>query len=160
MPLYHVWDFFDKVGTVEFVCNGLYYDYEAEIRTSRTDFVRLYGHSETGSIKLGLFIYEGTVLRCRGRISARSLGNEPENLRYSLQNEPLLYLKDRLLYQNALLWNPKGRRFVVIRHENRLPDEVMPYFCFLKPLEVDGTSCLGFEVDNNEKPVFSELMME
>lgn len=160
MPLYDIWDLFDKVGAVEFVCNGLYYSYEAEIRTSRTDFVRLYGHSETGSVKLGLFIREGNVLRCRGRISARSLENVPENLRYSLQNEPILFPKGSLSNPNVLLWNANGRRFVSIRHENHLPDEIMPYFCFLTPMEIDGTSCLGFEIDNDEKPLFSELIKE
>lgn len=151
-----VWDQNHKVGTVKFSCSGLYYAYEAEIRTSKSDFIRLYAHSENESIKLGLFIWEGAVLHCHGRISARSLKNAPENLRYSLQNEPLLYQNGTIWGDNVLLKTANGRRFVSIRHENDLPEEIMPYFCFLHPIEIDGTNFLGFEIDSTEKPVFFE----
>ena len=58
---------------------------------------------------------------------------------------------------NALFLQENGRRFVAIRHENRLPEEIMPYFCFLAPRVIDGTSCLSFEVDDCGKPVIPEL---
>ncbi len=64
------------------------------------------------------------------------------------------------LPENALLLQENGRQFVAIRHENRLPEEIMPYFCFLAPRVIDGTSCLVFEVDADGKPVIPEQFKE
>ena len=136
MCTFPVWDMFTEVGTVSFADSGLYYDYSAAIRTGRPDFIRLYCHNDDDTTRLGVFSLNEDLLTCGGRVSKRTLGKLDESTLFSIHKDPFYKLKTPLdggyLPQNALYKPQKGRRFVIIRHENSLPDEVLPYFCFLQ----------------------------
>ena len=164
MREFPVWDMFCNVGRVQAWEEGLYLSYEAELTIDKPGFIRLYCSIGDACHRLGLFSWEDGMLRCRGRVSLRSLGQEWENGTFSLQNFPFSPLKTPLdggfLPENALLLQENGRRFVAIRHENRLPEEIMPYVCFLAPRVIDGTSCFSFEVDAYGKPVIPEQFKE
>lgn len=151
MHTFPVLDNFEEVGNVRFEKNGLYYTYESVIRTSRTDFVRLYANHENESVKLGLYIRNGDKLYCRGRVSARSLKYVPEHLCYSLQNAP----------NNSLLGGyctENGRQFWVMYPQNCLPEEIMPYFCFLKAEQINGEIQLTINPESIGIAGVSELM--
>lgn len=162
MRTFPVYDLFETVGQVRVRQEGLYLACEAEIRTERSGFLRLYLCRAGVCHRLGLFSWDNGALRCVGRVSFRSLGDDWEDSTFAIQNVPFSPLKTPLdggfLPQNTLLLQEKGRRFVVVRHENRLPEEILPYFCFLTPVKIDGISCLCFEIDMEGKPVISELI--
>lgn len=159
MHEYPVWDLFEKIGQVNVAEAGLYLHYEAKIKTTRPGFLRLYYHKGDSTLRLGLFSEENGMLCCSGRVSLRSLGGEWENCSFSIHDMPIEPLTSPLdggfLPQNALEYWKSGRRFVAIRHENDLPEEILPFFCFLKPEILEGTPCLVFEADDDGKPVIS-----
>lgn len=160
MQTFPVLDNFEEVGNVRFEKNGLYYTYESVIRTSRIDFVRLYANHENESVKLGLYIRNGEKLYCRGRVSARSLKYVPEHLCYSLQNAPNNSLLGVYCSEKVRYCTENGRQFWVVQSQNRLPEEIMPYFCFLQMEQINGEIQLVINPESIGIAGVSELMPE
>lgn len=157
MHEYPVWDVFSKIGTVQITEQGLYLNYEAAIQSNRFGFLRLYHHVGNQTCRLGLFSEENDILTCQGRISLRSLGLDWQSGIFSIQEMPIYPLETPLdggyLPSNAVEYQKDGRRFVAVSCQNRLPEEILPYFCFLTPETVAGLDCLVLERDADGMPV-------
>jgi len=163
MEIFPIIDLFREVGRVQIRQEGLYLAFSAEVWQDRPGFLRLYHCNLERTVRLGLFFLAEGRLQCHGRISLRSLGDWKNGV-FSTENVTFLPLEEPLhggsLPENAILVQKNGRQFAAVCRQNCLPEGIMPYFCFLTPMEIGGIPCLGFEIDEERKPVFSAVMQE
>ena len=163
MGEYPLWDLFHTCGSVEVWQEGLYVHFRGVLEENRCGFWYLHHCCGECVRRLGLFCPEGGSLVAKGKISLRQFGHWQSGA-FTVRNVPFMPLQEPLdggsLPENAALVQKNGRRFVLIARKDRLPKGIMPYFCFLAPGEICGISCLGFEIDGERKPVFSDIMQE
>ena len=155
---YPIYDLFRTCGAVEARREGLYLRFCGQTEL-RQGFWHLYHCRGEQVTRLGLFCPEGESMVCHGRISLRSLG-EWEGGCFTLRALPCAPLTEPLdggyLPPRAVLLQKDGRRFVLIERKDSLPQEIMPYFCFLAPGMLADIPCLGFEIDGEGRPLMPE----
>lgn len=159
MSEYPVWDPYAQIGTVKFRREGLYFHFESILHGVSNEFKRLYSHCFGKTLNLGLYVIENEKLICRGKVSQNMLGSLPDDMLFSIQKNYNFSLKPLLLNEQIIFRKENGRCFVTIRHENSLPDEIMSFFCFLMPVRIGGEEYLGFEINDEGRPV-AQIMQE
>ena len=156
MPVYPVFDLFDPVGEVTLSRERLYYAVTGFVQTEKPGFHHLYAHGEGGSEQLGLFIPENGSLTLSCRISCRRMAavSAPRFSICSAPYRPLAQpLADGFFPREALcLQNGEGCS-VLVPAKAPLPEDIMPFFCFLRPETKEGIPCLSMETDGRGMPV-------
>ena len=155
MRSFKIDDLFTQVGEIQLSEDGLYYCYTARVQTLRKGFVRLYYHGDR-VCSLGVFRPSGDLLCCQGRIAKCRLDLPEEGSCFSLYEKPWqrqeIRLEDGLLPSAMACTTECGFRIVLPRHAP-LPEEILPFFCFLKPEMEEGLPCLTMEVDRQGRPI-------
>ena len=152
---YPIFDLFQPVGMISRERIGLYYAYQAQIKTRRAGFLRLYSHTEEDSCRLGLFREEQGRLFCEGRISVRTCPN-PENAFYSLSETPWRTCEMDAMPNGALSRAITDGREVIVPLLDALQTELVPYFCFLRKVIVEDIPCLSIFLDKQVRPFFCD----
>ncbi len=143
---------FDEVGTVSWMREGLYYCYRANISCPVEKFYRLYMHQGGVVVPLGIFSPQGEL---HGKIAANRMH----------EGEPIFTLTESLWYPKYR--NNAGETTVAATSQNDeetllinrfkpLPQEVLPYVCFLCPTIVESLPCLTVTLDKQGRPVVRE----
>ena len=152
---------FDPIGAVTLEQKGLYYSFLAEASRFGEGFLRLYYHTESRSVRVGLFCERGSGISCVGSISARQLGLEEKGV-FSVTEEPWLPLTvplDGGMLPPYALCRREGELIrVIIPDGERLPPEIMAYCCFLEPVNIEGHPCLSLCADRHGWPVVPEII--
>lgn len=152
LPIYNL---FEPVGQIEITQDGLFYEYQAEVCPQADMFTRLYGHNVTGSSLLGLCVPQEQFLFCRGRISKRSLDFADGITRFSIVNQPWTQLRTEHFcsQEDTVLVNTENHiTTLLFKRFERLPSQLMRYFCFFQPCSIAKESCLMLTLDEDYCP--------
>lgn len=152
LPIYNL---FEPVGQIEITQDGLFYEYQAEVCPQADMFTRLYGHNVTGSSLLGLCVPQEQFLFCRGRISKRNLDFVDGITRFSIVNQPWTRLRTEPFCSqvDTVLVNTENHiTTLLFKRFERLPTQLMRYFCFFQPCTIAKESCLMLSLDENGNP--------
>lgn len=153
---------FEQVGTVTLDRCGLYFRFHAAILPVPCGFCRLYYHTCSGSVRLGLFGKGREEFACDGSISARQLGLTPEGV-FSVTEVPWMPLSVPLdggaMPPGAVCCRDGERRRIALPDGPELPHEILPFFCFLAPESIEGLPCLTMWVDGQGRPVVPDISL-
>jgi len=152
-----VFELYERVGIIEIVQNGLYYDYSAKIHKCRETFVKLYCHNRRDCVPLGVFAPSDGGFLCRGRISVRQLGEIDNDTGFSTRPEAwkkgVKSVGDLHLPPKALLLEEDSGYAIAAARYDVFPAELLPYFCFITAANLGGVPCLILRADKQGRPI-------
>lgn len=139
----------DCVGVISWEHVGLYYRYEAKIDCADKKFYHLYLHQMPESVSLGVFSMQGELC---GKIAANKI-NKGE-LVFSLTKTNWLPKCWDDAGNCAVVASTEDERETLAMHRYRpLPQDVMPYVCFLRPVCIENLPCLTLTLDKQGRPL-------
>lgn len=157
MRMHDVFGLFGAIGKVRTEPSGCCLRFDAQIEGTAPR--RLYYRTQNSQQMLGLLLPENGVLQLSGKCPLKCFDAGGVFTTTRRRWQPMRALDGGRIIPHAVETQLDDCTCIAFAYTTLLPQQVMPYFCFLSVGDIEGEFCWYLHCDKARMPIFRELSL-